>query len=397
MHYFCVIIWTFFLIPIQATEKVGKHGYPWSNEDTQMAHVDAHLNLEYLPAWRYSGDKSERRDFEMVLDLWVPQGREACPLVIYVHGGSYTGGHKGVGGRPPLGSRLVEQGIAFASLNYILAERLSGPGVNYGTFPQVWYDYRDAARYLRMHAKKLRLDPTKFGAFGISAGGWLITSAGHGTGDHFSNDEFGTGLTIEKWQGEEFKPMIRRKNDARSVWAPMQNENPGWPGVYGKWQAIAFDFRHHDQFATSGSPAMLDIVGLGHDQWMKWRNKTPTALQQVAESDQIDYRTARMTAPKVRGKGVHCPPLLGKPKKGSREHAMTQHVVGEGEAELADVLVAWFKDRLDGPSLRGASTQNLASDAIGRRTNRGLHGRARGRERSLYHRRSGADNGFKEI
>ena len=125
-----------------------------------------------------SGDKGVRRDYEMLLDLWVPKGRDDCPLVMYVHGGAYAEGNKSLGKNyTALAERLMAKGFAFASFNYIMKPK--------GIRPQVWYDYRDAARFLRMNAKKYRLDPTKFGSMGISAGGWLITSAGHGTGDLF--------------------------------------------------------------------------------------------------------------------------------------------------------------------------------------------------------------------
>ena len=59
---------------------------------------DEYLNVRYLPAWRYSGDKGVRRDYEMLLDLWVPKGRDDCPLVMYVHGGAYAEGNKSLGG-----------------------------------------------------------------------------------------------------------------------------------------------------------------------------------------------------------------------------------------------------------------------------------------------------------
>ena len=164
-------------------------------------------------------------------------------------------------GYTALAERLMAKGFAFASFNYIMKPK--------GIRPQVWYDYRDAARFLRMNAKKYRLDPTKFGSMGISAGGWLITSAGHGTGDHFCSPNNGQGMRLYDYKHKNFAPQIRKGDDKGSVWASMQNEEPGFPGIYGKWQAVAFDFQALGQFATSGSPAILDIVGDG----FKPRNK----------------------------------------------------------------------------------------------------------------------------
>ena len=76
--------------------KLGPDGYPLVTSKPSEA-ADEYLNLHYLPEWRYTGDKSVRRDYEMVLDLWVPKGKKNCPLIMYVHGGSYTGGTKHLG------------------------------------------------------------------------------------------------------------------------------------------------------------------------------------------------------------------------------------------------------------------------------------------------------------
>lgn len=290
----------------------------------------------------------------MVLDLWVPKGRTDCPLVIYVHGGAYSGGSKYLSkGFKTLGERLMDQGIAFAALNYVLMPK--------GIRPQVWYDYRDAARFLRIYAEKFRLDPTKFGAYGMSAGGWLITTAGHGTGDHFANDLNGQGARLYDFIANGFKPVMRKEGEHASVWGSMQNEDPGWPGEYGGWQALAFDFKALDKFATSGSPVMLDLVGLGHRMKkpkppkLKPSIPPPPTMYELMQSSIIDYSFAEMTAPKFVGKNVHVPPLIGKPgtsEKSQNEYSLTKHVVGEGEAELADVVVAWFVDRLDSKNAR---------------------------------------------
>ena len=92
---------------------------------------------------------------------------------MYVHGGAYNAGHKDESYQADLLQTLVDKGFAVASFNYILGK---------GIMPQVFWDFEDSARFLRMHAKKYNLDPCAFGAIGISAGGWLITSSGHADG-----------------------------------------------------------------------------------------------------------------------------------------------------------------------------------------------------------------------
>jgi len=344
-----------------AATRTGDGGYP--EVRTQPAGADGFLNLEYLPAWRYSGDRGVRRDYEMTLDLWVPEGRENCPLVMYVHGGAYSQGTKRLNdGYRVLGERLIAEGIAFGSLNYILKPR--------EVRPQVWYDYRDAARYLRMHADRYRLDPTAFGAFGISAGGWLISNAGHGSGDVFSSEHNGSKGTIQELVDGGF--VFTSKRQPNGIWAPLQNDRRGWPRNYGRWQAIAYDFSHLNDVADTWSPAMCDIIGAGqpaqirelHDAKVaaareRWGEKGAAQTRNPfwARRDEgiIDHVYAEMLAPKFAGKGVHVPPLVGQPgesKKSKREHALTRHVVGDGEAELADVLARWFVDRLTGPNAK---------------------------------------------
>ena len=79
---------------------------------------------------------------------------------------------------------------------------------------------------------------------------------------------------------KNFAPQIRKGDDKGSVWASMQNEEPGFPGIYGKWQAVAFDFQALGQFATSGSPAILDIG----DGFKPRKTKTITLQTQVPTS-----------------------------------------------------------------------------------------------------------------
>lgn len=345
-----------------AATSLGADGYPRVFE--QPAGADAFLNIEYLPEWRYSGDKGARRDAEMLLDLWVPKGKSNCPLVVYVHGGAYSEGMKRLGQYQALADRLIARGIAFGAMNYILKPRRIRP--------QVWYDYRDAARYLRMHAETYRLDPTAFGALGISAGGWLISNAGHGTGDVFSSEENGSCLTIQALMEQDFTVHQQRKPSG--IWAPLQNDRRDWPQHYGRWQAIAFDFSHLQNIANSWSPAMCDIVGAGAPASMRQRIEDAAAKARKQGGEQaaawvwerhpfwarldagvIDYSYAEMLAPKYAGKNVHVPPLALEPGEGRKrqnEHSLTRQVVGEGEALLAEVLARWFEDRLRGANAR---------------------------------------------
>ena len=129
---------------------------------------------------------------------------------------------------PP--SDFVRNGYALASVDY----RLSGEAV----FPAAVIDCKSAIRWLRASAAKYQLDPLRFGAWGISAGGYLaafLGTTGNGkefdVGDHleFSSsvqavcDWFGPTdfMAINRDEGPESRfiggPISRNQDTARKA------------------------------------------------------------------------------------------------------------------------------------------------------------------------------------
>lgn len=100
------------------------------------------------------------------LDLYRPlHGTGVFPLVVYIHGGGFARGDKSGAGN--VIGPLVRAGYAVASLNYRLAPA--------GRFPAPVEDVKAAVRFLRANSQRYGLDPTRFAAFGGSAGGYLAT------------------------------------------------------------------------------------------------------------------------------------------------------------------------------------------------------------------------------
>jgi len=116
--------------------------------------VKADRNLEYGTHERHK------------LDVFVPKGDGPFPLVIWVHGGAWSGGSKD--GNPAIA--LLDKGFAVAGVNYRLSQ--------HAVFPAQIHDCKSAVRYLRANAKKHNLDPDRFGAWGASAGGHLVALMG---------------------------------------------------------------------------------------------------------------------------------------------------------------------------------------------------------------------------
>ena len=119
----------------------------------------AHRDLAYVE----NGHERQK------LDLYLPEKSAGpLPLIIWIHGGGWQNGSKE--NCPPLRDGYVGRGYAVASINY----RLSG----HATFPAQIEDCKAAVRWLRAHAKEYGLDPERFGAWGSSAGGHLVSLLG---------------------------------------------------------------------------------------------------------------------------------------------------------------------------------------------------------------------------
>ena len=105
------------------------------------------------------------------LDLYIPSnGSGPFPVVIMVHGGGFMFGDKADGAGLTGVDQLLEAGYAVASINY----RLSGEA----TYPAQINDAKAAVRFLRVNADQYNLNPDKFGAWGASAGGNLVSLLG---------------------------------------------------------------------------------------------------------------------------------------------------------------------------------------------------------------------------
>lgn len=108
----------------------------------------------------------------LLLDLYMPvDAPSAAPVVVWIHGGGWVGGDKfPIGG---MQQRLLDRGIAVASVNY----RLTSEEGEWGGAPVVWpaqiHDVKAAVRFLRASAPQLGLDRCAVGAWGSSAGGHL--------------------------------------------------------------------------------------------------------------------------------------------------------------------------------------------------------------------------------
>jgi acetyl esterase/lipase len=106
----------------------------------------------------------------LIVDIYQPP-REAGPkpLILFIHGGGWVGGHTrhsgALGDFPATLAALAAEGFVVASLEYRLAREAS--------FPAQAQDARAALRFLHRNAAHYGIDPARTGVWGGSAGGHL--------------------------------------------------------------------------------------------------------------------------------------------------------------------------------------------------------------------------------
>lgn len=100
------------------------------------------------------------------LDLYISRGREAAPLIVYLHGGAWRAGSR----KNPPNLFLLHEGFSIASVDYRLAPQ--------HVFPIQLRDCKAAVRWLRANAKRLGINAERIGVWGESAGGHLASLLG---------------------------------------------------------------------------------------------------------------------------------------------------------------------------------------------------------------------------
>jgi acetyl esterase/lipase len=109
---------------------------------------------------------------KLLLDLYLPaeNGARPRPVIVLIHGGSWSGGDKD--GLRGMANFLARSGMVAASVNYRL---LRG---DENRWPAQLDDVQRAVRWLRANAAKYNIDPDHIGAFGHSAGAQLAALLG---------------------------------------------------------------------------------------------------------------------------------------------------------------------------------------------------------------------------
>jgi acetyl esterase/lipase len=121
--------------------------------------------VDYKPDITYAIVAGE----ELKLDLATPMSLDhAVPAVVVIHGGGWMSGKRQ--DMTAFAKEAAARGYVSATISYRLAPKHH--------FPAQIEDVKCAVRYLRAHAKELKIDPQRVGATGISAGAHLSMMLG---------------------------------------------------------------------------------------------------------------------------------------------------------------------------------------------------------------------------
>jgi triacylglycerol lipase len=138
-------------------------GRAWAEQPAENSDATgpAKPAIEVRPSVAYG----QADETSLTADVYLPEGPGAHPGILLVHGGGWLAGSKGR--MRHIGTALAERGYVAVSINYRLAPKHK--------FPAQLDDCRAAIGWMRDNAAELRLDPTRIGGFGYSAGAHLVT------------------------------------------------------------------------------------------------------------------------------------------------------------------------------------------------------------------------------
>lgn len=130
------------------------------------------------PALRFTVERdvvyARRGDRELTADVYAPEGAGPFPGVVLIHGGGWY--RKTDSDMERAAKILARRGYVAVNIRYRLAPE--------AIFPAQIHDCKEAVRWVRRDAARLKVDPDRIGAFGYSAGAHLAAMLGvTGPGD----------------------------------------------------------------------------------------------------------------------------------------------------------------------------------------------------------------------
>jgi arylformamidase len=240
------------------------------------------------------------------LDLWVPAGAKSAPLVLFVHGGGWKRGSKSNAVGRALPGHMLEQGYAFASIDYRL--------VPDATVEEQAADVAAALAHVLARADALGIDRSRVVLTGHSAGAHLVALVG--TDERYLR---AVGLSFADIDG-----VMPNDGAAYDVATQFTMAGPMMKDTYE--QAFGTDPARQKtlspiwQAASPNAPAFL--------------------LLHVQRADAVDQSKRLAEALKTGGTAVEIAGFAG---EGMRGHMEINRKLGEPDYPATPVMDAWLR------------------------------------------------------
>lgn len=130
------------------------------------AEVAVHEDIAY----KSGSDLSDYERSRCALDLYLPEGVEDYPVIVWFHGGNITAGDKAEATQAAIAQSLAARGIGVASVNYRLSPLVA--------YPAYIEDAAASVAWVLEHIAEYRGDAGNVFVSGHSAGGYLAALVG---------------------------------------------------------------------------------------------------------------------------------------------------------------------------------------------------------------------------
>ncbi|MEM1414230.1 MAG: alpha/beta hydrolase fold domain-containing protein [Myxococcota bacterium] len=218
---------------------------------------------------RFAPDVAYDAFDDTTFDVFLPEVAGPTPLVVFIHGGGFTGGDKGAVYRsaPNDVRQALGSGAAFATINYRTLDPVDANGVL-----KPLGDSRRALQFLRYHHRALNVDPARVVAYGTSAGAGTALWLG-------SHPDMADPAAAD--------PIARESTRLRAVGilgSQSTYDILDWPGVVFEEYGITAD----GMAAITGEQRLFSFYGV--TSWEEMASEAVTAYR--AEVDMLELLDA---------------------------------------------------------------------------------------------------------
>ena len=203
-----------------------------------------------------------------LFDIYLPASDEPTPLLIYIHGGGFTGGSRDTSSDEERVLSYLVEGVAYASIDYRLLQKLDTEGVI-----KPLSDSTRCVQFIRYHAEQLNIDPERI----ILMGG----SAGAGT-------SLWIGFNDDMADPDSDDPVLRQSTRVSAIVAIATQATYD----IGKWSTVVFAEYNLDLLELANAlglaQALLDFYGISDVADFD----SPAILDYRARVDMLDLMDA---------------------------------------------------------------------------------------------------------